>query len=62
MVQGEYRDAGGNKEDNEVFVEGVAFAEDGQVEKHNGEELAGFGENEGDIVNMRKAGVAEGGG
>ena len=62
VVEGEDGDAGGDEEDDEVFVEGVAFAEDGQVEEHYREELAGFGEDEGDIVDVRQTGVAERGG
>lgn len=59
-MQGEYRDAGGDEEDDEVFVEGIAFAEDGEVEEHHGEELAGFGEDIGYVVDVGEGGVAEG--
>ncbi len=61
-MQREDGDAGGDKEDDEIFVEGVRFAEDGEVEEHDGEEFAGFGEDEGDVVDVGEAGVAEGGG
>lgn len=62
MVQGEEGDAGGDEEDDEVFVEGVALAEDGEVQEHDGEQLAAFGEDEGDVVDVGEGGVAEGGG
>ena len=39
-MQGEYGDAGGDEEDDEVLVERVAFAEDGQVQEHYGQQLA----------------------
>ena len=45
---------------DEVFVEGVAAAEDGDVEEHDGEEFAAFGEEEGDVVDVGEGGVAEG--
>jgi len=61
-VQGEDCDAGGDSEDDEVFVEGEGAAEEGYVEEHYGEQLAGFGENEGYIVDVGEGGVAEGGG
>lgn len=32
------------------------------MEKHYGEQLAGFGEDEGYVVDVGKGGVAEGGG
>lgn len=32
------------------------------MQEHDGEELAGFGEDVGDVVNVAKTGVAEGGG
>lgn len=60
MVEGEDCDSCGYESDDEIFVEGVGFAEDGQVEEHDGEELAGFGEDEGDVVDVSKGGVAEG--
>lgn len=59
-MEGEDRDAGGDKEYDEVFVEGVALAENGEVQKHDGEELAGFGEDVGDVVDVGEGGVAEG--
>lgn len=62
MVECEDCDACGDEEDDEVFVEGVAFAENGEVQEHDGEQLAGFGEDEGDVVYMRQTRVAEGGG
>ena len=62
MVQREDCDAGGHECHNEVFVERVALAEDCEVQKHDGEEFAGLGEDEGDIVDVSEGGIAEGGG
>lgn len=58
-MEGEDGDAGGNERNDEVFVERIAFAEDCQMQEHDGEELAGFGENEGDIVDVSERGIAE---
>lgn len=35
-MQGEDRDAGCHEQHDEVFVERVALAEDGQVQEHHG--------------------------
>lgn len=59
VVEGEDGDAGGNERNDEVFVERVAFAEDGQMQEHDGEKLAGFGEDEGDVVNVSERGISE---
>ena len=59
-MKSEYRYAGGYKEDDEIFVQRIAFSENGEVQKHDREELAGFGEDEGDVVDMGETGVAEG--
>jgi len=52
VVQSEYchprRDGG----DDSVLVEGVGSFEDCQVQEHYGEELAGFGQDEGDVVDV----------
>ncbi len=61
-MEGEDRHAGGDEEDDQVFVEGVAFAEDGEVEEHHGEKFAGFGKDVGYVVDVGKRGIAEGGG
>lgn len=61
MVEGEDGYAGGHEGDDEIFVEGVALAEDGEVQEHDGEKLAGLGEDEGDVVDVGEGGVAEGG-
>ena len=51
-MKSEYRDAEGDQEDNEVFVERVGAAEESDVEEHDGEELAGFGQDEGQVVDV----------
>jgi hypothetical protein len=61
-VQREDCDAEGDAADDEVFVERVAFAEERDVQEHYGQEFAGFGEDEGYVVDVFEAGVAEGGG
>lgn len=61
-MKGEDGDAGGNERNDEILVERVAFAEDSQMQEHDREELAGLGENEGDIVDVSEGGIAERGG
>lgn len=61
-MQSEDGDAGGHKSNDKVFVQRVTFAEDGEVQEHYREELAGFGEDEGNVVDVRKGGIAKGGG
>ena len=62
MVEGEDGDACGDKRDDKIFIEGIVFAKNGQVQEHDWKELAGLGQNEGNIVDMREGGIAEGGG
>ena len=62
MVKGEDCDSGGYERYDKVFIERVGFPEDGEVEEHDGEEFAGFGEDEGYIVDVGEGGVAERGG
>lgn len=62
MVDCEYCDSGGDEGHDEIFVQGIGFSKDGQVEEHDGEEFAGFGEDEGYVVDVGEGGVAEGGG
>lgn len=62
MLEGKDCYAGGHERYDDVFVQGVALAEDSQVQEHHREELACFGEDEGDVVDVGEGGVAEGGG
>lgn len=62
MVECEYCDSGGHERYDEVFVERIGFPEDGEVEEHDREEFAGFGEDEGYVVDVGEGGVAKGGG
>ena len=59
VVEGEDGDAGGDGEDDEVFGEWVAFLIDEDVEEHDGEEFAGFGEDEGEVVDVGERGIAK---
>lgn len=59
-MQGEDCDSGGYEGHNKVFVERIAFAEDGEVQEHDWEKLAGFGKDEGNVVDMSKRSVAKG--
>lgn len=59
-MESEDGDAGGDEEHDDVFVERVSFAKDGQMKEHDGEELAGFSEDVGDVVDVGEGGVAEG--
>lgn len=61
-MQSEDGHAGGDEGHDGVFVPGVAAAEEGDVEGHDREQLAGFGEDEGDVVHVGEGGVAEGAG
>lgn len=61
-VQREDGDAGGHGGDDHVLVQRVALLEDGDVQEHDGQQLAALGEQEGDVVDVGERGVAEGGG
>ena len=61
-VEGEDGDAAGDGGDDEVLVQGVALAEEGDVQEHDGQQLAALGEDVGDVVDVVEGGVAEGGG
>lgn len=58
-MEGEDGDARGDGRDDQVLVEGVALAEDGDVQEHDGEQLAALGQEEGDVVDVREARVPE---
>ncbi len=60
MVKREYCHSSGYERYDEVFVERVGFPEDSEVEEHDGEKFAGFGENEGYVVDVGEGGVAKG--
>lgn len=45
-----------------VLVDRVALPENGNVEEHDGQQLAALGQQESDVVNVRKTGVAKGAG
>lgn len=51
-MQCEHCDTKCDAKDDEVFVQGVALLEDCEVQKHDGEEFAGFGEDEGYVVDV----------
>jgi hypothetical protein len=59
-VEGEDGDAEGDGADDEVLVGRVAAAPEGGVEEHDGDELAGLCEEEGDVVDVGEGGVAKG--
>lgn len=61
MMESECRDAGCDEENDEVFMQGIAFPQE-NVQEHDGEEFAGFGEGEGDVIDVSEGGVAKGGG
>lgn len=60
-VQGEDGDASRHGGHDHVLVKRVALAEDGDVEEHDGQQLAALCEQEGDVVDVGEGGVAEGG-
>ena len=51
--------AGSHKRNDKIFVKRVALAENGEVQEHDGKKLAGLGEDEGDVVDVGKGGVAK---
>lgn len=59
-VEGEDGNAECHGGHDQVLVDGIALPEDCNVEEHDGEELAALGQQEGDVVDVRKAGVAKG--
>lgn len=61
-VQREDGDARRHGRHHEVLVQRVAPAEEGDVQEHDGQQLATLGQQECDVVNVRKAGVAKGAG
>lgn len=61
-MQGEHGHACRDRRYDEVFVQRVAFPEDGDVEEHDRQQFAALGEDEGDVVDMGQGSVAEGGG
>lgn len=58
-VQREDGNASCHRRNDEVLVEGISLAEDGDVEEHDREEFAALCEEEGDVVDVREAGVSE---
>lgn len=61
-VQRKHRHPRRDRRDDAVLVQRVALAEHGDVQQHDGEELAALGEDVGDVVDVGEGGVAEGGG
>ena len=59
-VQREDGHAARHGRDDQVLVQRVALAEDGDVQEHDGQQLAALCEDEGDVVDVRERGVAEG--
>lgn len=52
MVQGEDGHAGRDQSHNGVFVQWVSLAENGQMQEHDRQQFAGFGEDVGDVVDV----------
>lgn len=61
-VQREDGNAKSDGRNNEVLVQRVALAEDGDVQEHDGQQLAALGEQKGNVVNMRQTSVSKGAG
>lgn len=59
-VQGEDGHTRGDGSDDQILVEGIALPEDGNVQEHDGEQLAALGQQKGNVVDVRKAGIAKG--
>lgn len=60
-MEGEDSDTASDREHDEVLVQREAFLKERDVEKHDGEEFARLCEDEGDVVNVGKGCIAEGG-
>lgn len=60
-VQREDGDAGRYGRHDHVLVQRVALAEDGDVQEHDGQQLAALGEQEGNVIDVRERGITEGG-
>lgn len=58
-VQREDSDAGGHGRNDEVLVQRVAPAVDGNMQEHDGQQLAALGQQERDVVDVRETRVAE---
>lgn len=61
-VEREDGHASGDGGHDGVLVNRVALPEDGDVEEHDGQQLAALGQQERDVVDVREAGVAKGAG
>ena len=59
MVNSENGHACSHQGHDKIFVERVGFPEYGEVEKHDGEELARFGKDECYIVDVSERRVSE---
>lgn len=60
-VQREHRHARRHGGHNQILVQRIPALEDGDVQQHDGEQLAALGEQEGDVVDVGEGRVAEGG-
>lgn len=61
-VEGEDGHASSDGGHDGVLVDRVALPENGDVEEHDGQQLAALGQQERDVVNVRETGVAKGAG
>lgn len=59
-VEGEDGDASCDGSNDQVLVDGVALPEDCNVKEHDREKLAALGQQKGDVVDVRKTGIAKG--
>ena len=59
VVEGEESDARCDGEDDKIFAEWVAALVKDDVQEHDGQQFAGFGECVGEVVDVGKGGIAE---
>lgn len=59
-MQGEYCYAPSDSQDNKVFIQRKPSLEQRDVQEHYGQKLAGFGEDEGDVVDVGEGGITKG--
>ena len=51
--------AQGHQQHHAILVQRIAFPKDGEMEEHDGQEFARFGEDEGKIVDVPETGIPE---
>ena len=48
-----------HKRDDEIFIQWIPLSKNCKMQEHHRQKLAGFGENKGDVVDVRKGGISK---